>query len=61
MIDATVHQNKSYSVVLPLLATATYRRVTRRFWGVRVLITGGELPVTTAYVLIEKSIPPSRH
>jgi hypothetical protein len=59
MVDATVRQNKKYTVPLALLVTATYKRFTRRFWGVNLLITGGELPVTFPVVLLEKSIPPS--
>jgi hypothetical protein len=59
MIDATIRQNKAYTVILPTILSTTYRRITRRFWGVNLRISGGDSPVSFAYVPIEKSIPPS--
>ncbi len=58
MIGATVHQNKKYTTILPHIVAETYRRITRRYWGVRLLITGGEVPVTYPLVLIEIRTPP---
>jgi hypothetical protein len=57
MIGATVHQNKAYTVPLTTLTSATYKRFTRRFIGVNLLIGGGEIPVTYPFVLIEQRTP----
>jgi hypothetical protein len=59
MIGATVHQNKAYTVPLSTVAQATYKRFTRRFIGVNLLIVGGEIPVTYPFVLIEQRTPPT--